>query len=342
MLGEALIAEARLLSSASLHEAGGKIGALPSSLKPLTGQKICGRAFPVACPAGDNLHLHHAIYAAQPGDVLVVDTAGGVEFGYWGEIMAEAARVRGLAGLVITGGVRDRARLAEMGFPVFAQHACIRGTEKNPEARGAIGTPVRIGEIDIERGDLVFGDEDGIVVLPQAEAATIVAAAAQRDAEEVEILERLRAGETTLQIYGLPDLVDGGRPYDGSRRSIEAEGLGHGGLPIPTASRIGRFVATGGIRGVDPRTGTMPESVDEQAAAMFDNLRRVVEAAGGTPSDILKVTVWISDPEGRAALNGPWQELFPDAASRPARHVLIYDLPAGMRVQCDALVVIER
>src|ERR1700729_2530144 len=101
---DALIAEASKLSSASLHEAGGKIGALPSRLKPLAPrQRLCGRALPVACPSGDNLFLHHAIYKAKPGDVLVVDTAGGREFGYWGEIMAEASLARGVVGLVITG-----------------------------------------------------------------------------------------------------------------------------------------------------------------------------------------------------------------------------------------------
>lgn len=343
MLDEALIVEAGGLSSASLHEAGGKIGALPSSLKALANdQKVYGRAFPVACPAGDNLHLHHAIYAARPGDVLVVDTAGGTEFGYWGEIMAEAARVRGLAGLIITGGVRDRARLVEMGFPVFAEHCCIRGTEKNPKSPGAIGKPIRIGGVRIEPGDLILGDDDGIVVLPQAQAAAIVAAAARRDAEEVRILERLRAGETTLQIYGLPDLANEGRGREGARRSIEAEGLTHGDLPIPSASRIGRFLATGGIRGVDPQTGTMPETAEEQAINMFGNLRRIVEAGGGTVADILKLTVWISSPSVRAAINGPWLELFPDPDSRPSRHILVYDLPGGMLVQCEALAVLER
>lgn len=343
MLHENLITQAGQLSSASLHEAGGKIGALPSSLKGLTsGQKICGPAFPVACPPGDNLHLHHAIYAAQPGDVLVIDTAGGTEFGYWGEIMAEAARVRGVAGLIITGGVRDSARLIEMGFPVFANCRCIRGTEKKPQARGSIGQPIRIGEVRIERGDLIVGDDDGVVVLPLAQAATIVADAARRDAEELGILERLRAGETTLQIYELPDLATQGPSYEGARRSVEVEGLSHGSLPIPSAARIGRFMATGGVRGNDPRTGTMPETVDEQAANMFANLRRIVEAGGGRLTDVLKVTVWLSSADGREVINAPWLELFPDPGSRPARHVLIYDLPGGMLVQCEALAVIER
>lgn len=205
MIDDSIIARTRALSSASLHEAGGKIGALPSSLQALTdGQKICGRAFPVACPAGDNLHLHHAIYLARPGDVLVVDTAGGLEFGYWGEILAEAAINRGIAGLIITGGVRDRARLIEMGFPVFAERRSIQGTGKDPGARGAMGRPLRIGNILIEPGDVILGDDDGIVVLPQTQAADIVAAAERRDSEELQILERLRSGRQRSRSTACP------------------------------------------------------------------------------------------------------------------------------------------
>jgi 4-hydroxy-4-methyl-2-oxoglutarate aldolase len=208
LVTDALIEQAGKLSTASLHEAGGRIGALPSVLKPLAPhQRLCGRAQPIACPSGDNLFLHHAIYTARPGDVLVTDTAGGKEFGYWGEIMAEAAQVRRLAGLVITGGVRDSARMIEMGFPVFCERVCIRGTRKNPGARGAIGQPVKIGDVLVEPGDLVCGDADGLVVLPQAKAAEIVRAAEKRDRDEVTILERLRAGETSVAIYNLPALA---------------------------------------------------------------------------------------------------------------------------------------
>jgi 4-hydroxy-4-methyl-2-oxoglutarate aldolase len=342
MVSDALIAEASKLSSASLHEAGGKIGALPSELKPLAPQqRLCGRALPVACPSGDNLFLHHAICAAVQGDVLVVDTAGGKEFGYWGEIMAEASRARGLAGLVITGGVRDSTRMIEMGFPVFCERVCIRGTRKNPQARGAIGPPIRIGDVNIEASDLVFGDADGVVVLPRAKAAEIVRAAAQRDCDEVKILERLRAGETSVSIYNLPALAAERLPYDGSRRSIDVEGLAHGHLPIPAASRVGRVLATGGVRGVDPETGIMPANIEAQAMNMFANLKRVIEAGGGRTANIVKVTIWTSSPDGRAAVNEPWIQMFPDADARPARHVLTYALPGNMLLQCEALAVLD-
>jgi 4-hydroxy-4-methyl-2-oxoglutarate aldolase len=204
-VSDELIDRARARSSATLHEAAKKSGALPAAIKPLSPEVcLCGRAYPVGSPSGDNLWLHHAIYAADPGDVLVVDVGADPEFGYWGEVMALAAQSRGLSGLVINGGVRDAQRLVAMKFPVFAWTNCIRGTSKNPFGKGSLGAPITVGAVNIVRGDLVFGDGDGVVVLPAASAAAIVAEGEQRDAGEAEIFRRLRAGETTLAIYGLP------------------------------------------------------------------------------------------------------------------------------------------
>lgn len=126
-----------------------------------------------------------------------------------------------------------------------------------------------------------------------------------------------------------------------TRRSIEVEGLAHGSLPIPVGSRVGHLIATSGIRGVDPATGELPASVAEQARLMFDNLRRVVEAAGGTAETILKVTVFAADRAHRTAVDPEWLRLFPDASSRPARHLQVTALPGGMALQCEALAVAE-
>jgi 4-hydroxy-4-methyl-2-oxoglutarate aldolase len=328
------------LSSASLHEACGKIGALPSSIKPLSTQvRLCGSAFPVRCPAGDNLFLHHAIYAAKPGDVLVVDAGADPEFGHWGEIMATAAQLRGIAGLVTTGGVRDTQKLVTMNFPVFAEYVSIRGTGKDPCGAGGISDPVTLGDVTINAGDFIFGDADGVVVLPAGEVDSAIEKSQARDREEVEIVKRLTAGETTLSIYGLPNLASERRPVATLRRSVDVAGLSHGALPIPVASRIGLLIATGGIRGLDASTGSMPGDITEQVELMFGNLRLSIEAAGAGVQDILKVTIWVGTPEVRLALNAPWTKLFPDRASRPARHVLNYEFPPGMFVQCEALAV---
>lgn len=121
------------------------------------------------------------------------------------------------------------------------------------------------------------------------------------------------------------------------RQSIEVPGLSHGDLPIPSASRVGQLIATGGVRGVDPANGQMPPDLETQTRLMFENLRRVVEAGGASCDSILKLTIWIAVPEARAAINVAWLRMFPDAHARPARHILNYALPGGMLVQCEAL-----
>jgi 4-hydroxy-4-methyl-2-oxoglutarate aldolase len=202
-LAPGLLAEAASLPTATLHEAGQKIGALPSALRPIApGMRLCGQALTVHSPPGDNLWLHRALAIAQPGDVLVVFANHAHEHGYWGEIMATMAQTRGVAGLVIDACVRDGALLAEMGFSVFARGLCIRGTGKDFGAIGWINHPVLMGDITVHAGDLVVGDGDGVVVLPHQRAAAIVSAAHRREADEAGILQRLKAGETTMAVYG--------------------------------------------------------------------------------------------------------------------------------------------
>lgn len=199
---DSLIERADSLSSATLHEASGRRGALPSNIKPIErSMRFAGRALPVRCPAGDNLPLHHALNEVQPGDVLVVDVGEGELFGYWGEILATAAIVRNVAAIVISGGVRDSAQLIELGLPTFAATICIRGTGKDASKDGAVGEPVRIGDIVVRKGDLVMGDADGVVVFAADEAATIIAASEKREADEAEILKRVREGTPTLNVY---------------------------------------------------------------------------------------------------------------------------------------------
>ena len=202
-LSQDLRAAASQLSSATLHEAAQKIGAMPSAIKPLDPRMKCvGPALTVHSPPGDNLWLHRALDVAQPGDVMVVFASGAYEYGYWGEIMSTMAMARGLAGLVIDGCVRDGALLREMGWPVFSRGLCIQGTGKDFGATGWINHPVSIGPLVIQPGDLVVGDADGVMVVPQDRAAQIVDAGQRRDRQEAEILERLRRGESTLSVYG--------------------------------------------------------------------------------------------------------------------------------------------
>ena len=197
-----LIARARALPSATLHEAGGRVGALPPAIKPVhPAMKLCGSAVTVHSPGGDNLWIHRALYVAKPGDVLVVYANDVHDYGYWGEIMSTAAQVRSLGGLVIAGGVRDIDLLESIGFPVFATGLCIRGTGKDHLARGWVNHPVLLGDITVHAGDLVLGDRDGVVVIGREHAAEVVQAAEQREAKETDVLKRIAAGERTLELY---------------------------------------------------------------------------------------------------------------------------------------------
>jgi 4-hydroxy-4-methyl-2-oxoglutarate aldolase len=192
------------VTPATVHEAAGRRGALPSRIKPVSdAMYVQGPAFTTRLAPGDNLGLHRAIYAAKPGDVLVADTGGHFEYGYWGEILNEAAMARGLAGLVLDGGVRDVARLRASQFPVFSAGICIRGTIKDPASAIAVSTTIRIGEVTVRPGDLVVGDVDGVVVIPSEDTSEVLQASAEREEREEKIISRVQAGESTLEIYGL-------------------------------------------------------------------------------------------------------------------------------------------
>lgn len=202
-VGPEVVEAARALPTATLHEAGGKIGVIPPAIKPVAaGFRICGPALTVHSPGGDNLWLHRALDIAQPGDVLVVHVSGAYEHGYWGEIMTTAAKAKRLGGLVIDGCVRDGVLLEEIGFPVFARGLCIRGTGKDYGAIGWLNAPVLIGGTRVEAGDLVVGDRDGVVVVSRARAGEVVDKARDREATEAAILKRVEVGETTMRIYG--------------------------------------------------------------------------------------------------------------------------------------------
>ncbi|MBC2777045.1 4-carboxy-4-hydroxy-2-oxoadipate aldolase/oxaloacetate decarboxylase [Parasphingopyxis sp. GrpM-11] len=204
-----MIDRARALGAATLHEAAGRIGALPSAIKPVDpAMRLAGPAFTVVVPQLDNLWIHRALYRASPGDVLVVSTSGGIEGGYWGDILNEAAIARGLAGLVIDGGVRDSAGLAAMAFPVFSNGICIQGTIKGFDVPSCVQQPLTIGAVEIAPGDLVVGDRDGVVAIPAADVTKVLEGGEAREADEQRKIEQIRAGVSTLELYGFGDDAD--------------------------------------------------------------------------------------------------------------------------------------
>ncbi|GII25077.1 RidA family protein [Planosporangium mesophilum] len=122
-----------------------------------------------------------------------------------------------------------------------------------------------------------------------------------------------------------------------NRRSIEIEGLHHGGAPIPQACLVGPLLVSSGILGQDPAGGRVPEDLTEQVAHVFANIGRVLDAAGGSVADIAKLTFFVRDRASREAINAEWLRMFPDPADRPARHTLVQELPPTIHVQCELI-----
>jgi 2-iminobutanoate/2-iminopropanoate deaminase len=125
------------------------------------------------------------------------------------------------------------------------------------------------------------------------------------------------------------------------RQVIEVEGLGHGTMPIPLAVRIGGLVVTGALSGRDPATGQLPESLADETAQLFRNIRAVLKTGGTGTEAVAKMTFFVRERNARDAINAEWVAMFPEPSDRPVRHTLVQELPAVLRVQADVLAVIE-
>lgn len=189
-----LVAEIAEFPPATLHEAQGRRGAVDSRIKPVApGMRFCGPALTVSCHIGDNLMVFEAINMAQPGDILVVSAGNNPEQGGFGEVLASACMGRKIAAFVIDAGVRDGAALRTLGLPVFSLGLCIKGTTK--ETLGTINHPVTFGGQWIRPGDIVAGDDDGLVVVRKEEIAEVTKASAAREADEARRMADYRAGK---------------------------------------------------------------------------------------------------------------------------------------------------
>ena len=186
---------------ATLHEASGRVGNLSPSIRPIqVGAHIAGRAVTAAVQPGDNLAVHRAVLECRAGDVLVV-AANGHLAGYWGEILAVAAHSRGVTGLVIDGGCRDVGALRRRDFPVWSAGVSVHGTTKR--APGTVNTPVAVGGVLVAPGDYVVADDDGVVCIPAARVAEVLAAALARAEREERVMAGLVAGGTTFELMGI-------------------------------------------------------------------------------------------------------------------------------------------
>ncbi len=182
-------------------------GVMDSGIKPIDpASHMAGRAVTVQCYPGDNLALHQGIYAAKPGDVLVFDCHGYSEAGHFGDIMALACKVRGIAGVIIDGSCRDAEDIKALGLPVFVRGFQPSGTVK--ASLGKVNVPVICGGVRVRPGDMIIGDCDGVVVVPLEEEDTVFEKAEAKFKKEEKIVEELKAGKSTLEIYGFDRLIE--------------------------------------------------------------------------------------------------------------------------------------
>jgi 4-hydroxy-4-methyl-2-oxoglutarate aldolase len=190
------------LGTATVHEAIGRRGFAGPHLRPIQqGVRLAGTAVTVSSQPGDNLMVHAAVEVCQEGDVLVVTNTAPSTHGMFGELLATSLLARGVRALVIDAGVRDTAELRDLGFAVWSQHVSCQGTVK--ASPGSVNVPVVLGGVVVSPGDAVCADDDGVVVVPRAEATWALEAAQQRVAREDAARARLAAGELGLEIYGL-------------------------------------------------------------------------------------------------------------------------------------------
>jgi regulator of RNase E activity RraA len=181
--------------AALLSDVQGRISTLDAHIHPLIPElsRVVGPALTVKSRPGDNLMAMKAIELAQPGDVIVISCDGETNLSVWGGIMSVIAARQGVAGVVADGLVRDAAQIREARLPMFATGLTPAGPTKN--GPGQINTVISCGGVVVRPGDIVVGDEDGVVVVPRDEAGAVLERAAARAALEADWLEHIGQGD---------------------------------------------------------------------------------------------------------------------------------------------------
>src|SRR2546421_2643974 len=188
-----LVAELSKMVTPHLSDSMERLYAGGHQLRPMHKEgKLAGPAFTVRTAAGDNLLVHKALDTAQRGDVIVVDAGGWLDNAIIGELMMSRARQRGVTGIVIWGAIRDSAEIGAGSYPVYAAGVTHRGPYKN--GPGEIHVPVVIGGMPVNPGDIIVGDADGLVAVPQDQAERVLASAKSILEEETASMKQILAG----------------------------------------------------------------------------------------------------------------------------------------------------
>lgn len=207
----AAVAEAARYGVSDLHEALGAVAGRAALMAPVftpanPGQRIAGQAVTAFNFPGDNLLMHKALELARPGQILVLGNGAGAPGALWGELASVCAKVKGLAGVIIEGAVRDIDAIREMRFPVWFTMISAGHSEKR--GPGSVNLPMVCGGALVEPGDVVVADGDGVLVIPRARLVDTVAGARQRGAKEAAMRARLEAGELLYNVANMGAAFD--------------------------------------------------------------------------------------------------------------------------------------
>jgi 4-hydroxy-4-methyl-2-oxoglutarate aldolase len=207
----ALIASLGRLGVATVHEAQGRTGLMQPYMRPLwRGARIAGSGVTALCHPGDNWMIHVAVEVLAPGDVLVVACSSENTDGAFGELLATSLKARGAKGVVLDMGCRDAHEISEMRFPLWSRAISAKGTVK--ATIGSVNVPVVCAGVQIQPGDVVVADDDGVVIVPRANVEAVVRASEEREKKEAQSRARLEKGELGLDLYGM-------------RKALEDKGL---------------------------------------------------------------------------------------------------------------------
>ncbi|MEM6565788.1 MAG: RraA family protein [Pseudomonadota bacterium] len=186
----------------NLCNADARVRALAPEIKPLIrGKRIAGVARTARITPGQNGAIHRAVANAEPGDMLVVDGGASNQFGPFGDLLADGCLAKRMAGAVFDCTIRDSADITALGFQVFCRGFHPQATAKTD--RGETDIPVVLSGEVVNPGDIIVGDDDGVVVIPYGIGTDVLEKVAAVAAREDAIRARVRAGETTLEIFEL-------------------------------------------------------------------------------------------------------------------------------------------
>jgi 4-hydroxy-4-methyl-2-oxoglutarate aldolase len=195
------------LGTATVHEAAGRAPVVDVPLIQIVpGSRAAGPARTVRCGQNDNLMVHAAVAEALPGEVLVLTMPEPAPVALVGDLLANQAKGRGVAAVLVDAAVRDIEELRELGLPIWARYVRVQGAEKR--VAGAIGETVELGGATIHQGDVVVLDADGAVVIARERVEEVLAAAREREERERVKRAKLQSGELSYDLDGLRRLVE--------------------------------------------------------------------------------------------------------------------------------------